>query len=115
MMVGYDPQTYQEASLYPILKTTMQEEFKSLEDNETWEMFPLPSKRKLVQCKWFYRSKVATYGSYINKNSMFFTKCFSQFQGVDYIETFTLVSKMDSIRLVLAIAASKQWEVHLWM
>ena len=39
-------------------------------------------------------------------------KCFSQFQSVDYHETFPPVAKMDSIRLVLAISASKDWEVH---
>ena len=31
---------------------------------------------------------------------------------MDYIDTFSLVANMDSIRLVLAIAASKHWEVH---
>ena len=31
---------------------------------------------------------------------------------MDYHKTFALVAKMDSIRLVLAIPASKHWEVH---
>ena len=31
---------------------------------------------------------------------------------MDYHETFAPVAKMDSIRLVLAISASKQWEVN---
>ena len=39
-------------------------------------------------------------------------KGLSHVQGVDYHETFVLVAKMDSIRLVLAIVASKHWEVH---
>ena len=39
-------------------------------------------------------------------------KFFSQVQGVDYHDTFAPVVKMDSIRLVLAILASKHWEVH---
>ena len=39
-------------------------------------------------------------------------KGFSQVQGVDYHETFARVEKMDSTRLVLAIATSKHWEVH---
>ena len=39
-------------------------------------------------------------------------KVFSQFQGIDYNETFAPVTDMDSIRLVLAIEASKQWEVQ---
>ena len=43
---------------------------------------------------------------------MLVVKGFSQVQGIDYNETFAPVVNMDSIRLVLAIAASKQWEVH---
>ena len=39
-------------------------------------------------------------------------KGYSQFQGLDYNETFALVARMDSIRLVLAIVASKRWEVY---
>ena len=37
---------------------------------------------------------------------------YSQVHGIDYNETFAPVAKMDSIRLALAITASKQWEVH---
>ena len=37
---------------------------------------------------------------------------YSQFQGIDYNETFVPVAKMDSIRLALSIAATRQWEVH---
>ena len=31
---------------------------------------------------------------------------------MDYTETFAPMTKMDYIRLVLAISASKHWEVH---
>ena len=41
-----------------------------------------------------------------------FSKKLSQVHGVDYTNTFAPVENMDSIRLVLAIAASKRWEVH---
>ena len=39
-------------------------------------------------------------------------KGYSQVQGLDYNETFASVARMGSIRLVLAITASKRWEVH---
>ena len=39
-------------------------------------------------------------------------KGYSQVHGIDYNETFAPVEKMDSIRIALAIAASKKWEVH---
>jgi hypothetical protein len=40
------------------------------------------------------------------------TKGFQQVHGIDYDETFSLVVNMDSIRLALAIAATKGWELH---
>ena len=39
-------------------------------------------------------------------------KGYSQVHGIDYNETFVPLEKMDSMRLALAIAASKQWEVN---
>ena len=71
MIIGSNPNSYEEASHDPIWKTTMQEEFNSLQDNETWELVPFPSKRKLVQCKRVYRKKVDADGSGINYKSRF--------------------------------------------
>ena len=51
-------------------------------------------------------------GSPLKYKARLVEKGFSQFQGIDYNETFSTVANMDYIRLVLAIAASKQWEVH---
>ena len=65
-----------------------------------------------MQCQWVYRTKVSADGYNIKYNANLVSKGFSQFQVVDYTETFALVAKMDSIRLVLAIVASKRWEVH---
>ena len=39
-------------------------------------------------------------------------KGYSQVQGLDYNETFSLVARINSIRLVLEVASSKRWEVH---
>ena len=61
-----------------------------------------------MQCKWVYRNKVDSNWSNIKYKEILVSKVLSQFQGVDYIETFAPVEKMDSIRLVLAIAASKR-------
>jgi hypothetical protein len=40
----------------------MQEEYKSLLENQTWDLVPLPLGRKLVRCRWVYRTKSAADG-----------------------------------------------------
>ena len=95
MMVLYDPRSYEEELREPTWKSSMKYYFKSLQDNESWDLVPLPSKRKLMQCKWVYRTKVAADGSDINYKASLVAKLFSQFQGVDYTDTFTQVAKMD--------------------
>ena len=67
---------------------------------------------KVSQVKMGIQEKINFDGSLVNYKSRLVAKGFSQFQGIDYSETFTPVAKMDSIRLVLAIASSKQLEVH---
>ena len=90
----------------------MKEEYNSLQKNTTWELVDLPQGRKLVKCKWVYKTKFAADGLPLNYDEIFVAKFYSQVQGIDYNETFSLVAKMDSIRIALAIAASRKWEVH---
>ena len=41
----------------------MDEEYRSLMANDTWDLVPLPKGRKLVKCKWIYKTKYASDGS----------------------------------------------------
>jgi transposase InsO family protein len=108
----HDPETFAEASGHPDWDTAMNEEYRSLMENDTWDLVPLPKGRKLVRCKWVYRTKYASDGSIERHKARLVAKGFSQVEGIDYNETFAPVAKMNSIRLVLALAASHKWEVH---
>jgi len=37
---------------------------------------------------------------------------FVQHEGIDFEEVFALVARMESIRLLLALAAARDWRVH---
>ena len=90
----------------------MQKEYNSLLKNQTWDLVSLPLGRKLVRCRWVYRTKSTMDGEISRYKAMLITKGFQQVHGIDYDETFSPVVKMDSICFSLAIATTKGWEVH---
>ena len=65
-----------------------------------------------MKCKWVFKNKFADDGSPLKYKAILVAKGCSHIHGIDYNETFSPVEKMYSIRLALAIAALKHWEVH---
>ena len=55
---------------------------------------------------------IASDGTTTKYKALLVAKGYSQVQGLDYNETFTPVSRMDSIILVLAFATSERWKVN---
>ena len=60
----------------------MDEEYRSLIANDTWDLVPLPKERKLVRCKWVYRTKYALDGSVERLKARLVAKGFSQVEDV---------------------------------
>jgi hypothetical protein len=112
MSLASDPHSYTEAMGNPFWEAAMDEEYSALMENQTWDLVPLPKGRKLVRCRWIFQKNMAENGEISKYKSRLVAKGYSQVHGIDYTETFAPVAKMDSIRLVLAIAASRHWEVH---
>ena len=82
-MVESDPKTYEEAAGDPTWQTSMKEEFSSLQKSNTWELVDLPPGRKLVQCKWVYKTKFAADGSPMKYKDRLVSKGYSQVHGID--------------------------------
>ena len=80
--------------------------------NDSWDLVPLMKGIKLVRCKWVYRTKYASDGSVDILKPSLVSKVFSQVEGIDYNKTFAPITKLTSIYLVIALVASREWEVH---
>jgi hypothetical protein len=102
----HDPKTFAKDLVLPYWDTTMNEEYHLLMENDTSDLVPLPKGRKLSRCKWVYRTKYASDGSVERHKAQLVAKVFSQVEGIDYIETFSSVAKMNSIHLDLSLADS---------
>src|SRR5579871_3456526 len=67
MTIYKEPQTLQEAINHPThgkqWEEAIQYEYKSLIDNQTWKLVPLPEGRLIVGCKWIFRYKLGADGT----------------------------------------------------
>ena len=93
----------------------MNEEYRSLLANDTWDLVPLPKGRKLVRCKWVYNTKYGLDGKVDKHKAGLVAKGFSQVEGIDYIGTFSPVAKMNSIHLVLSLLPLSNGKSIRWM
>ncbi|RVW53554.1 Retrovirus-related Pol polyprotein from transposon TNT 1-94 [Vitis vinifera] len=81
----YEPElSTKEALADPRWKATMNEEMKSLQKNETWELV----------------------------ESILVAKGYTQTYGIDYTETFAPVAKINTIRVLLSLTANLDWSLQ---
>jgi hypothetical protein len=89
----------------------MEEELSMIKKNKTWELVDRPKDRKIIGVKWVFRTKLNADGSINKHKARLVVKGYAQVFGVDYSDTFAPVARLDTIRLVLAIAAQNRWNV----
>ncbi|RVW92866.1 Retrovirus-related Pol polyprotein from transposon RE1 [Vitis vinifera] len=100
------PNSMQEALVDPRWKAAMNEEMKSLQKNETWELVECPPRKKPVGCRWIYTVKYKIDGSIERFKARLVVKGYTQTYGIDYIETFAPVAKINIVRVLLSLAAN---------
>ena len=107
-----DPKSFKEAIKFEPWRKSMKEEIQALEDNGTWTLEPLPPGKRALGSQWVYRTKFKSNGDIERLKSRLVVLGNHQQEGIDYNETFAPVAKMTTVRAFLAIAASKNWELH---
>ncbi|KAL0444023.1 UNVERIFIED_CONTAM: Retrovirus-related Pol polyprotein from transposon RE1 [Sesamum latifolium] len=90
----------------------MQAEIIALERNNTWITTQLPDNKKAIGCRWIYKLKLKPDGTVERFKARLVAKGYSQMEGVDYTDYFAPVAKTVTVRVFLAIAASKGWPIH---
>lgn len=90
----------------------MSEEYDTLVRNGTWALIPPASNYNLVVCKWVFHTKRKFDSSVDRFKARLIAKGFHQRPEIDYHDTFSLVVKPTTVRIVLSIAVSHGWTLR---
>jgi hypothetical protein len=107
-----EPRSVEEAMEDGCWRRAMQAEMKAIEENKTWEVCNLPVKHKAIGLKWVFKVKKDPDGNVVKHKARLVAKGYAQQQGVDFDEVFAPVARLETVRVLLALAAQRRWEVH---
>jgi hypothetical protein len=88
----------------------IQKEYASLLEHGTWEKVlrtDVPAGDHVIGCKWVFKTKANG-----TRKARLVIKGYRQKHGIDYHETFAAVSRMDSVRCIVASAVLRGWKLH---
>ena len=110
-----EPRTINEALSTPesaMWKEAIKSEMDSIMQNNTCELVDLPPGCKPLGCKWILMRKYRTDGSVEKYKARLVAKGFRQKEGINFFDTYSPVTRITSIRVLLAITALHNLEVH---
>lgn len=112
MLSAEEPATLAEAHKEACWRKAMDEEMKSVIDNQTWVMVDPPTGKKSIGLKWVYKVKKDPTGAIVKHKARLVAKGYVQKHGVDFEEVFAPVARMESVRLAGALASQEGWQVY---
>nr|GEY86149.1 integrase core domain, putative [Tanacetum cinerariifolium] len=98
-----DPESFKDAITYDQSahwREAMENELNSMSKNHVLELAELSMGAKPIRCKWVYKTKLDPNENVERYKTRLVAKWYTQKEGVDYKETFSPVTRKDSLRIV---------------
>jgi hypothetical protein len=109
-----EPMTYTEAMMGPNFEKwleAMKSEIESMHDNEVWNLVDPTNGMRPIGCKWGFKKKMDKDGNVHIYKARLVTKVFKKIHGIDYDKTFSPITMLKSVQILLSIAAYFDYEI----
>ena len=107
-----EPTCYTQAAKSEEWRKTMGAEFNALQQSGTWSLVQPTSNMNILPNKWVFKIKKRSDGTIERYKARLVANGFHQQEGIDYTETFSLVVKHSTIRIILALAVNHKWPIR---
>jgi hypothetical protein len=106
-----DPSTFEETVKSNKWRDAMNKEIEAIKSNKTWVLTTLPEGVKSIGVKWIFKTKLNENGEIDKCKARLVEKGYAQQYGIDYAEVYAPVARLDTIRLIIALAAQEGWSI----
>jgi hypothetical protein len=89
----------------------MQEELNNFTRNEVYHLVPHPN-QNVVGTKWVFRNKQDEHGVVTRNKARLVAKGYSKVEGLDFVETYAPIARLESIYILLAYATYHGFKLY---
>jgi len=93
-------------------KEAINSDMESIMQNQTWVLVNLPPGSKPIGCKWIFKKKLKVNNTIDKYKTRLVAKGYHQKEGKDFFDTYSPITRITSIRVLIAIAALHNLEIH---
>nr|GFB07011.1 Gag-Pol polyprotein [Tanacetum cinerariifolium] len=107
-----EPKNIKEAMADSAWINAMQEELHQFDRLQVWELIDKPFGKNVIKLKWLWKNKKDEEQTVIHNKARLVANGYTQEEGIDFKESFTLVARLEDVKTFVAYVAYKSFSIY---
>ncbi|GKE07291.1 retrovirus-related pol polyprotein from transposon TNT 1-94 [Tanacetum coccineum] len=90
---------------------TLRSQLTQFKTNDVWCLVPPPKNQTIIGTKWVFKNKLDENGVVSRNKARLVAQGYNQQEEIDFDETYALVARLESIRILLAYACAHDFKL----